>query len=470
MKSLKLLMTELTALFVFFAMSVWQTSALAQEATNTVAQSTNTVQSSTNVLSSVVDESATQEVVDSTSSPQAELPPQPQQPSVTNAPPSLSQIPPAPASARAAESAGTATIEFEFQGASVNALLEWYAKLTNRSIVSAPNLAGTINFHSQTKLTREEAIQALDSVLAINNIAAIPLGDKFLKIVQIATAKQEGIPVGHNVSIADTLGTQILPLKYADAAEVVTVLQPYLHTYGQLMALLKSNSILITETASNLKQMMEIVTYVDQPSALRMEMRSYVLKYAKAGDIVQRLQAIIQETEQAGARASAPGKPGQPVRRILPQPGQPGAAGTVGSGEASAVEGKVIMTADERTNKIFILTRPSNFEFFTALIAELDAKVEPDVVTKVIGLQYANAEDVASLLNSLITGAAATSSHRTTTSSSTSKSTTTTGARAPAVPPPTSAVRAGRESRAPVSCNSLKACAFCPIRGRIPYW
>ena len=435
-------MTGLIALFVFFAVSVGQPSALAQEATNTVVQPTKTeelplpaaVQNETNVLSSVDDESATQEV--------AELPPQPQQPSVTNAPLPLSQIPPAPtpAPARADEAAGTATIEFEFQGASVNALLEWYAKLTNRSIVSAPNLAGTINFHSQTKLTKDEAIQALDSVLAINNIAAIPLGDKFLKIVQIATAKQEGIPVGHNVSVADTLGTQILPLKYADAAEVVTVLQPYLHTYGQLMALLKSNSILITETASNLKQMMEIVTYVDQPSALRMEMRSYVMKYAKAGDIVQRLQAIIQETEQAGARATAPGQPGQPVRRILPQPGQPGAAGTVGSGgEASAVEGKVIMTADERTNKIFILTRPSNFEFFTALITELDAKVEPDVVTKVIELQYANAEDVASLLNSLITGAAATSSHRTTTTS-TSKSTTTTGARAPAVPPPTSAV------------------------------
>ncbi len=275
-----------------------------------------------------------------------------------------------------------ADINFEFQGAPITAILDWYSRLTGRSIISAPNLNAQINFRSQSNLTKEEAIEALDSVLAINNIAAIPMGEKFLKIVQINTAKQEGLPVGHVFAAADTLGTQIIPLKNAKAKDVVSVLQPYLHTYGQLMALEDSNSILISETAANLKQMMEIVAYVDQPSALRMEMRSYVLKHAKAADVMARLQSIIQEAEQAGAHATAPGQPPSPIRR----PGQPSPA-IEGGGEGSVVEGKVIMAADERTNKLFILTRISNFGFFDRLIAELDAKVEPDVVMKVIPAQ-----------------------------------------------------------------------------------
>jgi general secretion pathway protein D len=348
-----------------------------------------------------------------------------QQPVVTTVPPLPT---PAPAQTE------PATIDFEFQGAPITAVLEWYARLTKRSIISAPNLAGIINFRSQTKLTQEEAIQALDSVLAINNIAAIPLGDKFLKIVPIPAAKQEGIPFGQVRPPADTLGTQIIPLKYAEAADIITALQPYMHAYGQLMALTKSNSILITETAGNLKQMLEIVAYVDQPSALRMEMRSYLLTHAKAADVMQRLQSMIQEAQQAGARPAAgqpgqPAVPGQPVRRVLPQPGQSAAAT---GGAETAVEGKVIMTADERTNKIFILTRVSNFDFFDQIIAELDAKVDPDVVMKVIELDYANAEDVASLLNSLITGSTPTAVRRTT-----NTGTTTTGARPPAIPPPT---------------------------------
>jgi len=354
----------------------------------------------------------------------------PQPHPATAPPPPL--VPPA---AHGPQSPETPQIEFEFQGASINAILEWYSRLTNRSIISAPNLQITVNFRSQTKLTKEDAIQALDSVLAINNIAAIPLGDKFLKIVQITTAKTEGLPFGRNLSASDTLGTQIIPLKNAKASDVVPVLQPYLHSYGQLLALQDSNSILITETAANLRQMLEIVAYVDQPSTLRMEMRSYVLVHAKASDVMQRLQTIIQEAEQAGAHAAAPGQPAappSPIRRPS-APGQPAATGSGGGGDGAVVEGKVIMAADERTNKIFILTRPSNFGFFDRLIAELDAKVEPDVVMKVISLNYAAAEDVASLLNGLITGSSVSLTPRRTTSSS---GTTTSGARAPSVPPP----------------------------------
>jgi general secretion pathway protein D len=345
------------------------------------------------------------------------------------------QPPPAPTVARPAQSSDPAVIDFEFQGAPITAILDWYSRLTQRSIISAPNLNAQINFRSQSKLTRAEAIQALDSVLAINNIAAIPLGDKFLKIVQINTAKQEGLPVGRVVTASDTLGTQIIPLKNAKASEVVPVLQPYLHPYGQLMALQDSNSILISETAANLAQMMEIISYVDQPSALRMEMRSYVLKHAKAADVMARLQTIIQEAEQAGAHAAAPGQPPSPspIRR----PGMPApSSAAAGQGEESVVEGKVIMAADDRTNKLFILTRISNFGFFDRLIAELDAKVEPDVVMKVIPLNYAAAEDVAGLLSALITGGSAPSSSSTSRRTTSSTGTTTSGARAPAVPPP----------------------------------
>ena len=319
---------------------------------------------------------------------------------------------------RSGPPADQAVIDFEFQGAPITAILDWYSRLTGRSIISAPNLNAQINFRSQSKLTKDEAIQALDSVLAINNIAAIPLGEKFLKIVQINTAKQEGLPVGRVVAPADTLGTQIIPLKNAKASEVVPVLQPYLHPYGQLMALQDSNSILISETAANLKQMMEIVTYVDQPSALRMEMRSYVLKHAKAADVMARLQTIIQEAEQAGAHAAAPGQPGMPPSPIR-RPWRPAQIRHGSAARNRLSKGKVIMAADERTNKLFILTRISNFGFFDRLIAELDAKVEPDVVMKVILLNYATAEDVAGLLNALISGGSAPSS-----SSSSSRRTT----------------------------------------------
>ena len=139
--------------------------------------------------------------------------PQPQ----TNTVPVKNLAPPPPAPAPAPPPEEMIEV-LQFQGAPVSAVLEWYARLTGKSIIAAPTLAGTINFRSQSKLTKSDALQALDSVLAINGIAAIPLEDKFLKVVQITTAKQEGLPVGKVTAPADTLGTQIIPLKYADAA------------------------------------------------------------------------------------------------------------------------------------------------------------------------------------------------------------------------------------------------------------
>jgi len=326
----------------------------------------------------------------------------------------------------------------EFQNAPVTAVLDYYARLTNRSVISAPNLAGNITFRSQTNLTLEEAIQALDTVLAVNGIAVLPQGEKFLKVVQIAAAPQEGPQVGGVLPAGDALVTQVIPLKYADAQETIAALQSYSHPYGKLLPLVKSNSILITETGGNIHQMLEIVKYLDQPSALRMETKIYILAHAKAADVVQRLQAILQEAQQLGARAgagSSSGTPAQaPARPFAPQrPAAAGAAGT--SSEDVVIEGKTIITPDDRTNKIFVFTRPSNLAFFDQMIAELDSKIEPDVITKVIALNFAEAQDIASLLNSLISGGAlSTTTRRTSTSSSSGGTSGTRSLPSPTVP------------------------------------
>ncbi len=357
-------------------------------------------------------------------------------------------MPPAPPVATPAPPAQKPTFPIEFNNAPVSAVLEYYAKMTNRSIISAPNVLSVppITFRSQTELTKEEAIQALDSVLAINGIGTVPMGEKFLKIVQIATAKQEGLPVGGSLPAGDTLVTQVLPLKYADVAEVAVALEPYKHGYGQIIQLAKSNSILISETGANISRMLEILKFVDQPSPLRVQTKVYILSHAKASEVVARLNDIVSQTAQLGARATAPGQPA-PVPTPTPagQPRRaPGAgAATAAVGEESVVEGKVIITSDERTNKIFLLSRPSNFDFFDRVIAELDAKVDPDVITKVVPLSYADAEDMAGRISALISGGA---TPTTTRRRATTTGTTTTGQGRSQVsipPPPAGSLGAG---------------------------
>lgn len=313
---------------------------------------------------------------------------------------------------------GTKTIDrnkqpvgpFVFRSASLQTIIDYYARLTGRSVIqgSTPLQQASINLDNQSDLTVEEAKAALDTVLALHGITLVPQGDKFLKVVQLATVKPEAPPFigeARKQVTGDSVSTQVIPLKYAEANEVVQALQPYAHPWAQPTALAKSGCILITETAANMNQMLEIVKYIDVPSALRMETRVFTLAHARGPDVVQRLQAIIQETQSLGARAAAPqGNPTPVPTPIVPPTGPRPRPTTTSGGDDSVIEGKVVITADERTNKIFILSRASNFAFFEKMIAELDAKVEPDVIVKVFTLSYATAEDAASLVNSVLTG------------------------------------------------------------------
>jgi len=62
----------------------------------------------------------------------------------------------------------------------------------------------------------------------------------------------------------------------------------------------------------------------------------------------------------------------------------------------------VQILADERTNQLIIITREDNMAFFDKIIDVLDIETTPDVKVEVQRLEFADAEDVASMLNDLI--------------------------------------------------------------------
>ena len=322
----------------------------------------------------------------------------------------------------------------DFEGAPVKAVLDYYARLTKRSIIAAPNLNAVVFFRSQTDLTRDEAIQALDSVLAVNGLGVIPLGEKFLKVVQITAAKQEGVQVGiaddAKLPASDTFVARVVRIKYAELAEVTNALQPLIHAYGQLVPLQQSNSLLVIDTGNNVNQMLELLKHVDQPFELRMETKVYQLQHAKAADLVQRVQTMLQAVQQL-AQKTAP-------TAAAPAPGTPRPVPTPGAQQGASIETKVILTPDERTNKIFVLSRSKDFSLLDKIIAELDIKVDPEVITRVVELNYANAEDAAGLVNAIISGGSysggsSTATRRTSRTSSSSAS----SSAAPTAPPRT---------------------------------
>ena len=85
---------------------------------------------------------------------------------------------------------------YNFQGVDVNQVLDLYADLVGRTILRAGLPQASIVLHTQSLLTRSEAIQALQAVLALNGISLINVGDKFVKALPSTDANTAGRAVG----------------------------------------------------------------------------------------------------------------------------------------------------------------------------------------------------------------------------------------------------------------------------------
>jgi type II secretion system protein D len=143
-----------------------------------------------------------------------------------------------------------------------------------------------------------------------------------------------------------------------------------------------------------------IINQVDIPPA---EVVSEFIKLerADASKVVDMLKEVFDRGNQNGG-APVPGGIRGVARRPRACPGSPPQpvqyeGGDLGSltalSEDSVVVGKIKMSADVRTNRIHVITRPVNMPFVKRLIAEFDANVEfAKPITR--PLRYVSAADV----------------------------------------------------------------------------
>lgn len=291
-----------------------------------------------------------------------------------------------------------ADITFKFQNQPLADVLKLYSDLTKRTVIQNSSLQGTVTIEVKTPLTRSEAILALESVLFANGVSVTPMGEKFVKAAANPVVAREGVALAEidplDLPEADRIMAQIIALRYLDVADtsLIQSLTQFIHQPGgTLLPLSRSNSLLIIDTALNVKRLQQIIDTLDQPVENRVQTKIYQLKNARASEVASTVQTLISTAD-----TTAPAG-----RRLPARPQQRGAATPTGPTEESIVVGKVTIQPDERTNQLIVMSRPSNYEFLDELIEELDRTVDPELKFKAFKLQHAKADEVAELILAL---------------------------------------------------------------------
>jgi general secretion pathway protein D len=222
----------------------------------------------------------------------------PAQPAIPAQAPPVAATPADHEVANAAAETPLPALSINFQGVPVDKVLQVYAEYVGRTLLRSPsiNAQTLITLVQTTPLTKTEIIHALDAELAMNNIAMIPIGDKFIKVVPLAEAGQQGEKIEEmNASMLPEFGpfkTRVVQLKYLKPSDLVPILQQFTKTPAAILPIEGAQMLVLRDSSENVQRMVEVINMLDTATPQEIESEVIPIKYALASDIANALNSL----------------------------------------------------------------------------------------------------------------------------------------------------------------------------------
>ncbi|MBO7167102.1 MAG: hypothetical protein J6V88_06215, partial [Kiritimatiellae bacterium] len=329
-----------------------------------------------------------------------------------------------------------------FNEAPISTVLAAYANQLGKTIIPAPGLPEskiTMQSLKGQELTKEEYLAAIEAKLVMEGVVLEPFGEKFLRAIPRKSARKMGIRTRMNVSTnalpeMGRMVSQLIRLRYISAEEAQKAIEGFKDDTGLFQVFERNNSILVTDTEENVNRMLEIIREIDVATPILEVVRDVQITNAAVTEIKTVLETIVTELQKdesgKSVSSAAPRQTGSIgmmqsdrsrrlstlrgglLNRTMPQePANTTMMANVSEEDKELIRGKVVLIADERSNKLIIITRESNLEVLFKVIHALDVPTTPEVMVEVFRMEYADAEEVSSMLNDLIGNGSSSSSN-----------------------------------------------------------
>jgi len=257
-------------------------------------------------------------------------------------------------------------------------------KVTGKSFILDEQIkAKKITILSEKKMTPDEAYQTFLSALEVVGYTVVPTSTGALKIIQLKDSLQEPIPVHtEDTPNTDSFITRLITLKHVSALDISSAIKPLISKEGNLFAYPATNSLIVTDSGTNIDRLMKIIGQMDTQGPEQI-IEIITLKNSAAKDMAGKIQQLYIDQQGTTKKAPAAGK--SPEADELP------------------FISKVI--SDDRTNTVIILASKRAIPKVRELIARLDRPMEgPQGKVHVHALRHAEAKKMAEVLSSLTSG------------------------------------------------------------------
>ncbi len=343
--------------------------------------------------------------------PRAEVPPEPVPPAASgplSPPPALIE-PSRPATIAPPVAPGQRGrfVVLNFDNAEVETVVHAASEILNFNYILAPDVRGKVTIQTSGRIAYEDVFGVLLAVLEVHGFTAVKSGNLY-KIVRIPDAATRPVPtiIGSSADRGrdgDEVITQIVPIRFSNVNDLRTLLQPLISQQrgGNVIAHRETNVLIVTDTASNIRRLLDIIKLVDVEVALE-EVQIIQLQHADASETAQILTQLFASGRVRSA--AAPGVPAPPPAPppASPQPGAPPAAGPqVRGGAEPPAERPPMILPERRTNSIVVHARRNELETIRNLINRLDVNLSGGRRVFIYYAENAKAKDLATTMNAI---------------------------------------------------------------------
>lgn len=181
---------------------------------------------------------------------------------------------------------------WNLRNADIRAVIGEVSRITKKNFVIDPRVTGKISIVSSSAITDQELYAVFLSMLQVSGYAAIPNGD-IIKIVPNMDARtSSSSPLTTNgPRSADDMMVEVIPVKYVPAEQLVPVLRPLMPQWSSVSAYAPSNMLILSGRASNIQQLAEIISQVDNSAASGIDI--VPLRHALAMDVANTLKELV---------------------------------------------------------------------------------------------------------------------------------------------------------------------------------
>jgi general secretion pathway protein D len=314
-----------------------------------------------------------------------------------------------PGAADAAITNGEKGLRLNFRGVPLDMVLNYLSDAAGFIIVLETQMKGKVDVWSNQPLSKEEAVTLLNTILNKNGYAAIQNG-RTLTIVSRDDARKKDIPVksGNNplkIPKNDEIVTQIIPVRSLNAVQLTKDLAPLLPSDTTLTANESGNSLVMTDTQTNIRRMAEIIRALDSVSSSVNSIRVFPLRYADAKTVSSLIKDLFpsQDSSRTGGnsgggfgrfRGGFGGFPGG-------FPGGGGDGGGADSGNGHTPSTRVSAVADDHSNSLVVSAPEDLIPTIDELVKSVDVVVEDATEVRVFHLKNADPSEMSDLLSNL---------------------------------------------------------------------